>query len=159
MDEQEKLHSADVLQREAAAESLSQMGQDAAPAAVELVNACADQETVRQWAVAALEDLGPPPIDSIQDLTKLVSSSDALAAYWAITLLGRAEEAATACQDELSAALNDSSAPSVRERAAWALGKIRASSPAATATLENAANSDQPRLARLAKNALGRPQI
>ena len=158
MDEQQKLRSPNVLQREAAAESLSQMGPDAALAAVELVNACSDEDSVRQWAVAALEGLGPPPTESIQDLTQLVSSCDSLTAYWAITLLGRAEEDATTCQDELSAALMDSSAPSVRERAAWALGKIQATSPAATAALENASNSDQPRLARLAKTALGHPQ-
>jgi HEAT repeat protein len=154
MDERQKLQSEDLGEREAAAESLSQMGADAAAAAVELVMACADQESVQQWAVAALEELGPPPTDSIPQLTKLVSSNDPLTAYWAITLLGRAEDSATTCQDELATALNDSATPNVRERAAWALGKIHATSPIATAALEKAVNSDQPRLARLAKTAL-----
>ena len=154
MDEQQKFQSKDVSERESAAESLSQMGSDAAPAAVELVVACGDQESVRQWAVAALEEMGPPATESIPKLTKLVSSDDPLTAYWAITLLGRAGEAAASCQDELSAVLTDCGTTSLQERAAWALTKIGATSPKATAALEAATSSDQPRLARLAKTAL-----
>ena len=56
----------------------------------DLVKACTDDESVQQWAVAALEELGPPPTESIGELTKLASSSDPLVAFWAITLLGRA---------------------------------------------------------------------
>lgn len=155
MDELQKLQSNNVAERAAAAESFSQMGADAAPAAVALVNACADDDSVSEWAVAALEEMGPPPTDSIGPLTMLARSPQPLVAYWAVTLLGRAGSAAGACQDELATVLLESPEISVRERSAWALGKIEARSPAALEALTKVSESDQPtRLARLASEAL-----
>ena len=56
-----QLASTNAEQRAAAAEQLSQAGEDAAAAAVPLVAACGDaDDRVREFAVAALEDLGPP---------------------------------------------------------------------------------------------------
>ncbi len=158
MDEHQKLKSTDVQEREAAAEALSRMGPDAAHAAIGLVHACADVELVQRWAVAALEELGPPPTDSIGELTKLASSSDSLAAFWAITLLGRAGNVAKSSQGELAIILTESKVTSVRERAAWALGKIHATSPEAIAALKTAENSTDSRLSRLARLALREPQ-
>ena len=158
MDETEQLQSPDVQQRAAAAEALSLMGPDAGAAAVELVNACADQEAVREWAVAALEELGPPAAESLERLTALVHADNPLVAYWAITLLGRSESAARSSQDDLAAVLTTSTTINVRERAAWALGKIDANSPTATAALKEAASSSEARLSRIAKAALEQTQ-
>ena len=154
MDERQELQSPNIEQRIVAAEALSQMGPDAAFAAVELVNACADEETVRDWAVAALEELGPPPPESLEPLAALVSASDSLVAYWAITLLGRSGTTARFGEANLVAALTTSSEVSRRERAAWALGKIGADSAASMHALEQAAISSDARLSRLAKASL-----
>ncbi len=156
--EQQRLQSPDVQQRAAAAEALSRMGPDAAFAAVELVNACAEEETVREWAVAALEELGPPTPEVLERLVALASSSDSLVAYWAITLLGRAGSAARFSQDELAAVLTTSTVISLRERAVWSLGKVDATSEVAIRALKNAADSSEARLSRLAKVALKQTQ-
>ncbi len=54
------LRSGDAAQQQAAAEELSRLGEDARPAAVALVEACGASEAVREAAVAALEEIGPP---------------------------------------------------------------------------------------------------
>lgn len=154
MDERESLQSPDVSQRVSAAESLSLMGPDAAFAAVELVKACSDDDAVRDFAVAALEELGPPPTESLERLTELARDENSLVAYWAVTLLGRAEQLAQASEPTLVALLTKSKDPSVRERAAWALGKIGPNSAAAKLVLKQAASSSEPRLARVATASL-----
>ena len=75
------------------------------------------------------EDLGPPPEESLESLSELVSVKDPLVAYWAITLLGRSGSSAKQNASGIVAALKASSEDSVKERAAWALGKIGATSP------------------------------
>lgn len=148
------LQSPDVAERAAAAESLCHAGPDAAPAVLELVQACADDETVAEWATAALEELGAPPTESLEPLTKLASDSKSPVAYWAVTLLGRLGPAAIGSEKVLAALLHDSPDAAVQERAAWALGEIGAKSAAALAALNRAAQSTSPRLARLAKASL-----
>jgi HEAT repeat protein len=154
MDERERLQSADADQRAAAAEALSQMGPDAAYAAVELVAASGDQESVGEWSVAALEELGPPPEDAIAGLSNLIADTNPTVAYWAMTLLGRAGPTARSCENQLTNALHQSDQDSVRERAAWALGKIGATSENAVQALQTATTTSNPRLTRLAKRAL-----
>jgi len=150
-----QLASTDAAQRAKAAELLSQAGEAAAPAAVSLVQACGDgDESIREWAVAALEDLGPPPSGAIGGLTELVKNSDPLVAYWAVTLLGRAGQDAAAAVAVLASCIDSSADLSVRQRAAWALGKIGSAATSARATLERAAGQGDERLARLAKEAL-----
>ena len=77
MDERAQLKSDDPKQRIVAAEALSRMGPDAAPAAVELVIACADHESVRDYAVAALEELGAPPPELVPPLPDLAFENSA----------------------------------------------------------------------------------
>ncbi|TWT84528.1 hypothetical protein CA13_60070 [Planctomycetes bacterium CA13] len=138
-----------------AAEQLCQMGQDASFVAAELVAACADdEEDVRASAVGALEELGPPPVSAIDSLIALATSNDPLAAYWAITLLGRAETNASGGAATLVDVLSNSSDGSARQRAAWALGKIGAKDSATIAALQQAAASGDPRLARIAQQSL-----
>ena len=150
-----QLASTDAEQRAAAAEQLSQAGEDAAAVAVPLVAACGDaDDRVREFAVAALEDLGPPLAADIPTLIKLVDSPDPLAAYWAVTLLGRSGKTAAEAVAVLVACVESSADLSVRQRAAWALGKIGPAAGAARGTLKRAAGQGDERLARLASEAL-----
>jgi HEAT repeat protein len=150
-----KLSAADAATRADAAERLCRAGLDAVPAAVPLVKACGDaDDQARDWAVAALEELGSPPPDAIGDLTALVGSGNALVAYWATTLLGRSGQAAAAATGALAAALDSGGDPAVAERAAWALGKVGPRAASARPALERAASASNPRLARLAQEAL-----
>ncbi len=148
------LQSPDLDRRIAAAERLASLGAEAAIAAVELVRACADEETVQEWAVAALESMGPPPVDSLPQLCECSSASNALVAYWAVTLLGRLGASASSSQQQLAAILTHSTVTATRERAAWALGQIGASSNVSITALRQAAEASEPRLSRLAKEAL-----
>lgn len=120
----ELLRSGDPATRLDAAERICHMAEDAAPAAVDLVRACTDaDEQVREWVVAALEGLGAPPEASIPALAGLATSENPLAAYWAITLLGRAGQAAKSAVPAVTACLQ-SKDEAVRRRAAWAIEKI-----------------------------------
>ena len=150
-----KLAAADAATRADAAEHLCRAGLDAVPAAVPLVKACGDaDDQARDWAVAALEELGSPPPDAIGDLTALVGSGNALVAYWATTLLGRSGQAAAAATGALATVLDSGGDPAVAERAAWALGKVGPRAASARPALERAASASNPRLARLAQEAL-----
>lgn len=148
-----QLASGTTAERADAAERLSHAGEEAAAAAVPLVQACGD-ESIREWAVAALEDLGPPPSGAIASLIELVSNADPLEAYWAVTLLGRSGQDAATAVAALTACVESSADLSVRQRAAWALGKIGDGATSARAALERAAGQGDERLARLAREAL-----
>jgi len=120
----ELLRSGDPATRLDAAERICHMAEDAAPAAVDLVRACTDaDEQVREWVVAALEGLGAPPEAAIPALAGLATSENPLAAYWAITLLGRAGQAAKSAVPAVTACLQAAD-EAVRRRAAWAIEKI-----------------------------------
>jgi HEAT repeat protein len=109
---------------------------------------------VRDWAAAALEDLGPPGADDIVALGRLVGSPNPGIGYWAATLVGRCGADAESTVEPLATALAESPFLEVRQRAAWALGKIGPTAKGAIPALEEAARSDDPRLARLAGQAL-----
>jgi HEAT repeat protein len=150
-----QLGSADGGVRRAAAEHLARMAEAAAPAAAQLVRACGDaDEQTREQVVAALEDLGPPPAEAIGQLIKLVAHGDPLVGYWATTLLGRAGEDAASAVPTLAGCLASSADLSVKQRAAWALGKIGPAAGSAREALNRAASDADPRLARLATEAL-----
>ncbi|MFM9057955.1 MAG: HEAT repeat domain-containing protein [Planctomycetaceae bacterium] len=145
----------DLPVRREAAERLARLGESAAPAAAALVRACGDaDEQVREQAVAALEDLGPPPPAATGQLGDLVAHRDPLVAYWATTLLGRAGEDAATAVPVLVGCLESTVDLAVRQRAAWALGKIGPAAAAARDALARAASAEDPRLARLAAEAI-----
>lgn len=151
----DRLGSTDPAQRAEAAELLCRAGAAAAPATVELVRACGDDDgQVREWSVAALEELGAPPPDALPHLIDLAASPHPLVAYWAITLLGRSGRDAAAATAALAGRLEAAGDLSVSQRAAWALGKIGPAAAAARPALARAAQAADPRLARLAKEAL-----
>jgi HEAT repeat protein len=148
------LKSGDADQRQAAAEKLSQRGTDAAPAAVALVEACERDDEARESVVAALEELGPPAASDVAKLAALVSRPSLDVAYWAATLLGRLEGEASPAVPALSEALGGHGELAVRQRAAWALGKIGPAAATARDALTKAAASSDPRLASLARAAV-----
>ncbi|MGD9647445.1 MAG: HEAT repeat domain-containing protein [Pirellulales bacterium] len=152
----EQLASDDAGSRATAAEELARLGEGASDAAVALVRSAADpDESTRDWVMAALEGVGPPPVDSAGELAELLGDARPDVAYWAATLLGRLRGNAAPAVGQLAAALQAPSGTSVQERAAWALGQIGPPARAAKESLERAsAASDQPRLARLAADAL-----
>ena len=148
------LKSPDVSVRAAAAESLCQVGEDAVSAAVDLVCATGDDESVQVWAVAALEELGPPSRDNVDPLIKLIPDQQTIVAYWAITLLGRLGETAVAAEPALADRVLNSTDIAVRERAVWALSKMGPQSNSAMEALQVVADSDSHRLASMAQAAL-----
>jgi HEAT repeat protein len=150
------LESGDAGVRAAAAERLARLGPEARGAAVALVRACGDEPAVREWAVAALEELGTPPAGDVGPLAALIENTQADVAYWAATLLGRLGAEAAPAAALLAAALANGRDPSVRQRAAWALGRIGPAARVAAPALQSAAASADPRLAKLAHEALAR---
>ena len=148
------LNSEQVDLRRRAAEGLSRHS-EAQAAAVSLVRACSDpDEQVREWAVAALEELGEPSVGDVSALSGMLKDPSADSVYWAATLLGRLGLQGAAAVPQLTHLLDSQSEVASRQRAAWALGKI--GRPAATAmdALRRATENDNPRLVRLAGQAM-----
>lgn len=146
------LRAADPAGRQRAAEEAGRLGEAAAEAGAALCEAAGDPG-VADLCVGALEGLGPPPQALLPELTRLVSHTNDLTAYWAATLVGRLGPAAAAALPVLAATVSGSGALSVRERAAWAIGQIGPDGPTRRA-LEGAAGGAPPRLRRLIDGAL-----
>lgn len=152
-----QLQSDSIESRTMAAEELATRGEAASPVAVALVDACSDaSEEVREWAVAALEAIGPPPEEDIAELCDRLRQPQLDVAYWAATLLGRLKTAAAPAVDALAQSVASHPEAEVRCRCAWALSRIGTAARTARAVLQQAAQGDHPRLARLARQALDR---
>jgi HEAT repeat protein len=148
------LNSDRVDMRRRAAEGLCRHPQPQG-AAVSLVRACGDpDDQVRQWAAAALEELGPPSVGDVSALSALLAGPCDDAAYWAATLVGRLGSTAAAAVPQLVQLLESPRAIASRQRAAWALGKIGRPAAAAVDALRQVAGGENPRLARLAQQAM-----
>jgi HEAT repeat protein len=120
-----------------------------------LVRASGDRDAaVRDWAVAALEELGPPPAKEVDALTALATNPEINIAYWACTLLGRLAAEASLAVPALAEALAQHQQLAVRERAAWALAQIGPAAKSGLPALEQAAQSGEARLSRLARQAI-----
>ena len=142
-------------ERAAAAEALAQLGSDCSAACIPLVRACGTDEMTREWATAALEEMGPPPAEVVPELIHLTEDPTTGVAYWAITLLGRSEDQADGACETLAKLINSDRDLSLRERAVWAVEKIGCQSPAIIEALTIASQqSSHARLARLAGKAL-----
>jgi HEAT repeat protein len=152
-----ELSSPDAECRAAAAQRLVQAGPEVRGAAVPLARAAGDDdEQVREWVVAALEELGPPAADDLPALISLLEDSRSDVVYWAATLLGRLGTAAVPAVARLTQVLDSGRVTVVRQRAAWALGEIGPQADGARAALERAAAGDDARLARMSRRALER---
>ncbi|MCC9604371.1 HEAT repeat domain-containing protein [Blastopirellula sp. JC732] len=149
------LNSDEISVRLAACEKLAQIGPDARSAAVPLCRLTADpDESVREAAVSALETLETPAIEDASALAQLMSSSAADVRFWAATLLGRLGPSAERQAPALLAAITGDQAIPVQQKAVWAIDQIGVRTASAKAALEQAAQSTDPRLARLATKAL-----
>ena len=105
---------------------------------------------------AALEEIGKPPKSIVGDLAERVNDSDAHAAFWAVTLLGRlGDDASEAANALANVVTNEAAACEVRQKAAWALGRIGPSAKSTIEQLQKATNNADARLARLAQEAIG----
>lgn len=151
----ERLGSPDADVRLTAADMLGRAGELASAAAMHLVRACGDaDERVREAVVAALEDLGPPPSGDVPGLAAIAAAAGPLEAYWAATLLGRLGGGAAAAVPVLTTCVESAGDIAVRERAAWALGRIGPAAAAAREQLLRVAATGEPRLKRLVDEAL-----
>lgn len=151
------LQSGSPAERREAAERLAQSPSAARQVAVALVETCdTDDDQLREWIAAALEESGPPDVGGVARLRELVEHPRLDVAYWAATLLGRLAVDAAPAVPQLARALDTHPEPSVRERAAWALGRIGPPAAAAREALTRAADNSSGRLARLAQQALDR---
>ncbi|MCA9113569.1 MAG: HEAT repeat domain-containing protein [Planctomycetaceae bacterium] len=142
--------------RATAAEQLSKLGEDARAAAVPLCRAAGDsEESVREWSVAALEELGPPSAEDLPALIELLSAESSDTVWWSVTLIGRLEQDGAAAARVLGDVLGSAATAQVRQKAAWALGQIGPAAAVAIPALEQAAAAtDDPRLSRNASRAL-----
>lgn len=149
------LRNRPIVERIEAARGLSQAGADAASAALPLLEAAGDDdEELRQWASAALEELGPPQLADRDSLARRLSDANSDRAYWAATLLGRLESDAAPVLAQLETAARESPHLVVRQQAVWAIGRMGAAAARAEETLRAAAKSPDRRLSRLASEAL-----
>ena len=122
-----QLQGSDLPAQIAAAETLASLAEEAQPAIVALVQHCgSDNEDLRNWCSASLEEIGAPTVAQIDELALLASSANSDVAFWAATLLGRAGPVASSATAILQDRSNDASAPAVQRRAAWALHRIEA---------------------------------
>ena len=152
-----QLTAEDVTTRREAARRLALSASAASVAATGLVNAVGDHdEEVANQAAEALENLGPPREQDLQELMQFLLHANADCGYWAATLIGRLGASGAGAVSSLASAVASHPATSVRERAAWALGQIGSAASAARETLEAASHSSSPRLARLAQESLTR---
>jgi len=123
----QQLKQTDLPAQVAAAEALARLGEEAQPAIVALVQHCGStDEDLCNWCTAALEEVGPPIVEQIDELALLASSASSDVAFWAATLLGRAGSLATSATTILIERSSDPSTPEVQKRAAWALEQIQA---------------------------------
>lgn len=147
------LNSPEVEQRRQAVEQLA-LDPDAA-AAVSLVRACGDaDEQVREWALAALEQVGAPDVADAVALIDLLAAAQGDVRYWSATLLGRLGAQAAAAVEPLIRAIDADPDAAVRQRAAWALGRMGCAAAPAREALTRATQGGDVRLARLAGEAI-----
>ncbi len=117
----EDLKIGDAVAQLAAAEGLAGLGEAAQPAIVELIQRCGDEEeAISNWCGSALEDVGRPSLEQVDELLPLASAANENVAYWAITLLGRLEGDAIRAMPVLIERLNDDSAPALGRWVNWA---------------------------------------
>ena len=151
-----QLKSADMEQKLAAAEALCHLGEDARPAALQLIDAVrSDDERVCEAAIAALEGLGAPPTTMTSDIAVYLADTNASRAFWAATLLGRIGSDAAEATERLASTTADVNAPAeVRQKAAWALGKIGPQAKSALGQLRSVDCQGDARLKRMIDSAV-----
>ncbi|QDU95763.1 HEAT repeat domain-containing protein [Lignipirellula cremea] len=152
---EEELCSTNAQRRVDAAEQLSLLGHQASPAVIPLLCTLRDSdEQVREYVTSALENLGPPPTNQLGHLVPMLQDENLDIGYWAATLLGRLGRIGGPAAESLADVLQHSTHTVVRERSAWALGEIGKEASVALDQLHRTAQGSEPRLARLAQEAI-----
>lgn len=113
-----------------------------------------ENEEVRAWASDTLSSVDQPASDVGPQLAELTRHVNAPVAGWACKLLGKLGESATRFQSSLAAALTQHGEKSVRQLAALALKSVPNLKPETISALQSAASDADPRLSRLAADAL-----
>lgn len=145
-------------QREAA-KSLMHAGESAIEAVAELVRAAdTDDEILCEFAHGALECVGAPPesaISELQSILEEIPADSKSSSYWAATMLGRMGNVAKDALPELAKASAKFSEIQVQQRILWAIDKI-GPDESVVPVLTAYANNQNPRLARIANQALSK---
>lgn len=113
-----------------------------------------ENEEVRAWASDVLSGVEQPSADWAPQLAELTRHVNPPLAGWACKLLGRMGKVATRYQTSLVQTLQTHSEKSVRQLAAFALTTIPDLSKETIVALKAAASDADPRLSRLATEAL-----
>ncbi len=140
--------------------SLEQMNQWASDASqvrqhlLEVVNAFAiDDEEIRACAAECMETLEQIDDSLAQSVVPLCKNSCEFVANWSCYVLGKAKNVEK-FQDHLADALSNSPSLLVKQAAALALQNVSHAEEETMKALQQAAKSSDPRLARLARNAI-----
>ncbi|MBI1248574.1 hypothetical protein GC197_12135 [bacterium] len=151
------LSGSDIPKRREAAEACAKNTGLTQAAIVPLCRCCQDEdEQVREWSNAALEESGPPAVDELPALVDLTKAPESTA-YWAVTLLGRLQSDGAAALPALVTLIEAPKTPTeVLNRALWAIGQIGEGDQSVRSALEHAAQSENPRTSRLAVSALAK---
>ncbi len=113
-----------------------------------------ENEEVRAWASDTMSNVEQPSSELAPQLAELTRHVNAPLAGWACKLLGKMGAQATPFQSSLVAALMGHAEKSVRQLAALSLKSIPNWTQETVAALKSAASDADPRLSRLAVDAL-----
>lgn len=116
------------------------------------------EEETRAWASDVLQTVEVLPRELADSIAAKCLDPQPAVAAWACTLLSKLESDAHKYQAHIVACLNTHPSVSTRQQAALALGSVGGLEPATVESLRRAAQSDDPRLKRLASNALAAHQ-
>lgn len=111
---------------------------------------------VCMWAAEVLERSIVPSADETSELVQQLQSSNGEVIYWAASMIGRLGEKASDAAISLTQCLENSSHLPAKEKVVWALCQIGPDASVARDALRRVAEQPQPRLARLASEALKR---
>ncbi|MEM7313196.1 MAG: HEAT repeat domain-containing protein [Planctomycetota bacterium] len=125
---------------------------------VPLVRATGHADESSRFAEAALECIGAPQCEDAGALAELLHDDSPRVASWAATLLGRLGEASAPMATNLGAVISNGAEMHVKQQAAWALSQMGPAAESASDALNQATESGNLRLARIARRALRRIQ-
>lgn len=112
-----------------------------------------DDEEVRAWASDALQSIDSPPREHALMIAESCGNKQSAVAAWACKLIAKLHDVGEH-QAAIARALNQHPSISTRQEAAAALGRIGNLNAASLESLRKASTSTDPRLKRLAEEAL-----
>jgi hypothetical protein len=110
-------------------------------------------EETRAWAADCLQAVEEIDVAKAEEIAPLCEHESEFVVYWTLTMLGKSGNV-NAYQTQLTQALINNPSTVVRQAAASVLRQATAATAETRAALEQAATSRDPRLKRLAEQAL-----